>query len=359
MTSLVRIPYYECSLGCPPGSWRALSGSEQPFHTSLFPLQNQLERVHAKHRQTNYKPSPVLDPPEVLALPPWTSDVELAKNHLSEYGMCVLTDVLTGEEIDQLRGALLRQADAERSLYSQRPPGAQSKRQSVSNLVNKGQVFLDLVERQVTDSLAGFMLGRNFLISSITGSLYRAPVAEPQPLHRDQGYVPATVDFPAACNLLWCLDDFSPENGGTCVVPGSHRWHPDYQVKPPPRELTKQVSAPAGSVFAWEGRIWHGYGPNQSGEPRRSIITYYCLPWVRQQENWGISCLQEVLDEASPKLRQRLGLRTYGTLGGVSGARTRADSKTYLGNFDFELPTHIVGEGGNLHQLRRVSRSNS
>lgn len=316
----------------------------------------QLEPVQARHRQTNYMPAPLLDPPEVLPLPPWTAEVEEAKSHLSDYGMCVLTDALDTEEIERLRGALAIQADAERAMNTGGPPGAKANRQSVSNLVNKGREFLDLVEHELSDSLAGFMLGKNFLVSSITGNMYRAPLAEPQPMHRDQGYVPATVDFPAACNLMWCLDDFTPENGGTCVVPGSHRWHPDYQVKPPPRELTVQVCVPAGSVFAWEGRVWHGYGSNRTGEPRRSVITYYCLPWVRQQENWGISCLQEVLDEASPKLRQRLGLRTYGTLGGVSGARLTTNTKSYLGNYDFELPSHIIGEAGKLHQLRRVSK---
>ena len=222
-------------------------------------------------------------------------------------------------------------------------------------MVNKGRAFLDLVERHETDELAGFMLGRNFLVSSITGGMFHAPTTEPQPLHRDQGYVPATAAFPAACNLFWLLDDFTPANGSTHVVPGSHRWRPEYQIKPPPREMSVQVEAPAGSVFAWEGRIWHGLGVNTNGEPRRSITTFLCLPWMRQQENWGVSCLQEVLDEASPKLRARLGLRTYGTLGGVNGTKTKPQGAG-LGNADVEFPEYIIGEGGSLHPLRRVSR---
>ena len=163
--------------------------------------------------------------------------------------------------------------------------------------------------------------------------LSSAPIIEPQTLHRDQGFVPAMAEFPAACNLFWLLDDFTPESGSTHVVPGSHRWRPEYQIKAPPREMSVQVEVPAGSVFAWEGRIWHGLGVNTNGEPRRSITTYFCLPWMRQQENWGVSCLQEVLEEASPKLRARLGLRIYGTLGGVNGTRTGAESGG-VGNAD-------------------------
>ena len=309
----------------------------------------------AEHRQTGYVPAPILDPPDALPLPPLTRDFDVAKQHLSEYGMCFVPEVLSAGEIERLRTALDEQAAAERNLGDLAPPGTHGNKQSISNMVNKGRVFLDLVERPETDELAGFMLGRTFLVSSMTGGMFHAPTTEPQPLHRDQGYVPAMAMFPAACNLFWLLDDFTPESGSTHVVPGSHRWRPEYQIKPPPREMSVQVEVPAGSVFAWEGRIWHGLGVNTNGEPRRSITTYFCLPWMRQQENWGVSCLQEVLDEASPKLRARLGLRTYGTLGGVNGTRTGADPAG-LGNGDVAFPDYIIGEGAKLHPLRRVSR---
>ena len=119
--------------------------------------------------------------------------------------------------------------------------------------------------------------------------------------------------------------------------------------------MSVQVEVPAGSVFAWEGRIWHGLGVNTNGAPRRSITTFFCLPWMRQQENWGVSCLQEVLDEASPKVRARLGLRTYGTLGGVNGNPQPDAAPGGLGNADVEFPDYIIGEGASLHPLRNAS----
>ena len=317
-----------------------------------------LRPIPAEHRQTGYVPSPVLDPPEALDLPPPARDFDEARRHLSEYGLCFVHDVLGAAEIEALRTALDGQAEAERNLGDLAPPGALGTKQSISNMVNKGRVFLDLVERRETDELAGFLLGRNFLISSITGGMFHGTTTEPQELHRDQGYVPATATFPAACNLFWLVDDFTPASGSTHVVPGSHRWAPEYQIKAPPREMSVQIEAPAGSVFAWEGRIWHGLGVNTNGEPRRSVTTYFCLPWMRQQENWGVSCLQEVLDEASPKLRARLGMRSYGTLGGVNGTRTDARHGGF-GNADVVFPDYVIGQGGALHPLRRVSRDDT
>ena len=216
-------------------------------------------------------------------------------------------------------------------------------------------LFLDLVERRETDELGTLLLGKDFLISSITGMVFHGPTDEPQMLHRDQGQVPASAGFPAAINMFWLLDDFTPARGSTCVVPGSHRWPAEYQVNPPSRELATQLEAPAGTLFAWDGRLWHGTGINCEGHPRRNITTFFCLPWMRQQENWGVSCLQEVLDEASDKLKVRLGLKTYGTHGGVNGT-ARGQSRTGLGNSPVVFPEFIIGEGGKLHRLKRVTR---
>ncbi len=309
------------------------------------------------HRQTRYVAAPALDPPEALPLPELTSDIDQAKLDLVEYGMCFLTDVLSSSELDALRAKLDRQARAERALGKLAPPSALATKQLVSNMVNKGAEFLALVDRTEPDELAGHLLGKDFLISSITGGIFHGKTTEPQPLHRDQGQVPASADFPAACNLFWLLDDFTPHRGSTCVVPGSHRWNPEYQVNPPPREMAVQIEAPAGSIFAFDGRIWHGTGVNAEGHIRRQVGTFFCLPWMRQQENWGVSCLQEVLDEASPKLKVRLGLKTYGTLGGVNGTMTENEARVSLGNSAVTFPEYIIGEEATLHPLRRVSRA--
>ena len=310
----------------------------------------------AAHRQTKYVAAPRLEGPTPLPLPSPTGDIEQARANLTEYGLCFLTGALSDVEMDALREQLERQAAAERSLGTLAPPGTEGPRQQLSNLVNKGKVFLGLVERPETDALAGYLLGKHFLVSSLTGGLFHGASSDVQPLHRDQGQVPATADFPAICNLFWLLDDFTPERGSTWVVPGSHRWAPEHMVKAPPRELAAQIEAPAGSIFAWDGRVWHSAAANPEGHPRRHVSTFYCLPWMRQQENWGVTCLQEVLDEASPKLKARMGLRTYGTLGMVSGTRTSAEAAS-LGNYDVEFPEYVIGEEGALHPLRRVSRS--
>ena len=317
----------------------------------------------AAHPQTEYHAAPRLDPPRVLDLPPLTEDIEQAKKDLSVYGMCFLADALDAEALQALTTALDQQAAAERELGDLAPAGTMSKKQLLSNMVNKGTLFTDLVERDEVDQLAGFLLGKEFLISSLTAGVFHGPTDQVMALHRDQGHVPATADFPAMCNLFWMLDEFLPEHGSTWVVPGSHRWPAEYQVDAPPRDVACQVSAPAGTLLAFEGRVWHGAGANHTGAARRHVSNFLCLPWIRQQENWGVTCLQSTIDNASLKLRRRLGMRTYGTLGSMNGTATGADrvvaAERNVGTYDVRIPEFIIGEAGALHRVHRVGEEGS
>lgn len=304
---------------------------------------------------TSYVGPEELAYPETLPLPRATTSIETAKADLRTYGMCVLVDVLSGSEIDELRTKLQSQAEAERALGKLAPKGMVGSKQFIPNMVNKGRVFLDLVDQPATNKLAGYLLGKHFLLSSINGHVFVGLTHEPQALHRDQGQVPASIGIPVVCNLLWALGDFVPEAGSTLVVPGSHRWAPDHQLQPPEASMAVPVTVPAGGVLALDGRIWHGAGVNTNGARRVSVATFFCAPWIRQQENSAVSCFQEIIEEASPNLRARLGMRTYGTMGTIGGTGSEVPGAT-LTSGEFNFPEYIIGEGGSLHPLTRVSR---
>jgi len=139
-----------------------------------------------------------------------------------------------------------------------------------------------------------------------------------QPLHRDDGhYGLARPRPPFVVACLWALDDFTPENGGTNFVPGSH-----LRVDETPPEVAPTVARlKAGSVLVYDGALWHGGGAaTQPDARRRAINILYTRPWLRQQENQYLSIPPaEVL--ALPRLMQRLlGYWIYGfTLGVVNG----------------------------------------
>jgi ectoine hydroxylase-related dioxygenase (phytanoyl-CoA dioxygenase family) len=118
---------------------------------------------------------------------------------------------------------------------------------------------------------------------------------------------------------MWMLDDFTEEVGATRVVPGSHKvgHGPDYSNGVPD---SIAAEAPAGTALVFDGRLWHGTGANTTVDRRRyGILTYYCRPYVRQQQNFFLNLDPAVLAEATPTLRRLLGYESYAGLGAVNG----------------------------------------
>ena len=111
----------------------------------------------AAHRQTRYQAAPPFAGPDVLPLPAITTDLEQAKADLTEYGMCLVGNVLSPEHLQRLRQALTDQAAAEIALGDVSPhlsaDGSADGKIILSNLVNKGHAYLDLLEHPLTDAL--------------------------------------------------------------------------------------------------------------------------------------------------------------------------------------------------------------
>jgi ectoine hydroxylase-related dioxygenase (phytanoyl-CoA dioxygenase family) len=165
--------------------------------------------------------------------------------------------------------------------------------------------------------LARHVLDGDYCLSSHTANI-AGPGGEPMTLHSDQGYTPRSIDLALTMNVMWMLVDFTDENGGTRLVPGAHR----IQAEPPRDGDVATVAGvgPAGTALVFDGRIWHGTGANTtSDELRYGVLTYFCRPWLRPQENYTLSTHPDVLADADDELLQLLGMRVWRTLGGVQG----------------------------------------
>ena len=72
------------------------------------------------------------------------------------------------------------------------------------------------------------------------------------------------------------LAQFTPPRVSTVFLPGSHRWPLKFPLHPPKPQLGHQVNALAGSLFAFDGRLWHDNGGNLEGHPHRAISAFCC-----------------------------------------------------------------------------------
>jgi len=150
------------------------------------------------------------------------------------------------------------------------------------------------------------------------------PGASDQGLHRDDDIF--RLPHPHPCfeiNVMWAVTPFTPENGATRVVPGSHRLPGG--VKPDPADAVQVVMAP-GSLLLWQGATWHGAGANRTATPRMGLYAGYSLGWLRQEETLYLALPPDAVRPMSERLQRLIGYELKGTmtLGWLDGRDPRA-----------------------------------
>lgn len=138
------------------------------------------------------------------------------------------------------------------------------------------------------------------------------PGENAQALHRDDSLYPIELaGIETQIGVMWALNDFTQENGGTRVVAGSHRFLRSWHLP----NVTGWESAvmPKGSALFYLGSTWHGGGANNSEEPRMGLINTYCLGWLRQEANQYLETPPDVAAKFEPRLRALLGYTPHGT----------------------------------------------
>jgi len=258
-----------------------------------------------------------------LSVPPPAGSVEEGLEHIRDYGVCIIPDVLQGESLDRARTALYRAAAEDRARGREQKFGLDydhdETNQRVWNVLSRDPVFEDLAQHPVALELVRAMLGWPALLGNISANI-TGPGGGEMVLHADQIFVPTPWPTePQGFNVAWCLDDFTEENGATRMVPGSHRWH-----RPPePGEAeieTVPLEAPAGSIVAFESRVWHKTGHNATNDQRRAgVFAWYTKTIYRTQENWFLSLNPQIRQFASDEMLTLLGYKSEG-FGLVYGA---------------------------------------
>ncbi len=269
-------------------------------------------------------------------LPRPTKDIGRLRNDLRDWGYCLIAEALSADQLKTLKRRIDDQAAGERlaglaTWQGVAPaPGEPLPRvQFIHSLINKGEQFVRCVEHDprgvqagpLIEQLLNETMGPDFLMSSFI-AIISSPFNNPQGLHQDQATAPfSEAAAPFTVNTMYILDDTTAHNGGTLVVPGSHRRLADAGAGKPltePLPPAINLSAPAGTAMMFEGRLLHGTGVNRSNATRAILVMNSVKWWMRQQETHLISAFPEILETASPKLLYRLGALTG--FGGIEGA---------------------------------------
>lgn len=183
----------------------------------------------------------------------------------------------------------------------------------VHNLFAKSRAVDDIAIDPVLLMIIEGVLGQQFQMSVAT-AMCPDPGVDPQGLHQDDGHYPLPRPRPPfIANTLIALDDFTEANGATRFVPGSHLW------TQPVEQDTDVCFAEmtAGSLFVFDGALWHAGGGNTTKDQRRrSINLNFNLSWLRQQENQYVGIPRDVWLAMPERLQRLLGFQKVNFLYG-------------------------------------------
>jgi hypothetical protein len=201
-------------------------------------------------------------------------------------GSCVLPGVIPAGRCAEL-GERVTQAVAARGRLA--APGGMN---FLAGVINHEQSFAPYLADGRVLGLVTALLGGHVRIS-FTSAIINPPGSPRGGWHADwpfnqhnAGHVPAPYpDAVMHLTTLWMLSPFSAVNGGTLVLPGSHRQPTNPTAADggdPRRPLPGEVhlAGPAGAVCVMDSRLWHATSPNSSGADRVALVVRYAPWWL-------------------------------------------------------------------------------
>lgn len=228
-----------------------------------------------------------MDTPQALAQLGVRDDLltQEQRDALDRDGFLVLPNILDAVQLGAIRERLdellaMEGEDAGREVHQE------AGTDRLSDLVNKGAVFEVFYSHPVVLAGIAHVLGGDLKLSSLNARSAK-PGEGRQGLHADFGRLETPGEW-QVCNSIWLLDDFTPHNGATRVVPGSHRRGsalPQDEMDDPmgthPQEI--KLLAPAGTVVVFNSHVWHGGTLNTTGHRRRAMHSYWTRRHRKQQ----------------------------------------------------------------------------
>jgi Phytanoyl-CoA dioxygenase (PhyH) len=246
-----------------------------------------------------------------MSVPPaFVSLAPAERVSLDTHGYLVIEDLVARPQVDALQGRIQTIFD-ELGARAGHEFKQEPQTDRLANLVDYDEIFRWAVGLPKLLACVAHVLGPDFKLSSLNARSARPQSDWSQPLHCDAGSLPDARGN-AVCNIIWMLDDFTPENGATRFVPGTHRSgqlpqdvladpvaaHPDERL----------VTGRRGTVVVMNAHLWHGGTANRTDRPRLAMHSFYCRRDLPQQQYQKKLLREETQATLSSDLRWLLAI---------------------------------------------------
>ena len=233
----------------------------------------------------------------------------LAREHayaLQTRGYNVVPGFLDPAHCERLKGSLQKALDE----YGARAGSERSvqDRYLMHDLVCRDLEIARLLDDPRLQPLVAALLGEHWIMYAFTsssvppgGTNYGRRVHVDSPRH--------LANYATNVGIIWALDAFTRESGGTEVLPGSHN-SPEAPTEDYFERNCVPLECPQGSLIVFQARLFHRSGINRSQRFRHALTLNACRSYMKQRMDWVRFVPRPIADALGPQGRRLIGYDT-------------------------------------------------
>jgi len=251
------------------------------------------------------------------------------KNHIEKIllrGFTIVKDAISPESCKIISEKLDYLEELQRKEYGFDRLKALNEIGIVRAPIEKDDYFSNLILNQKVFQIVSALIGDTAILHLQNGIILSPNLNHGQAhYHRDITFLNFTSDKIFSISALYAIDDFTEENGGTWVVPYTHKmseWPSEKYLE----ENSIQIVAKAGSVIILDSMLIHKGAQNRSNHIRRAVNHMFTRPVIKQQIDFT-SIMKGKFDMES-KMSQVLGFWSIPPKS-VAEYRADPDKRTY------------------------------
>jgi hypothetical protein len=199
-------------------------------------------------------------------------------------GYAILDSGYTSDELVQLSEGFNRTRTAYVQKYGEMRLRSVNEFHTIRAPLTHGDpVFIRLATNQNILNVLGKLIVGKFILNQQNGLINPPGEKYNQAAwHRDLPYQHFVSSTPLAINALFCVDNFTLENGSTFVLPATHQ-AVNYPSTSYVERNALQVEAKAGQYILLDCMLFHSGGFNRTEAERRAVNHVYTIPYFKQQ----------------------------------------------------------------------------
>lgn len=235
---------------------------------------------------------------------------------VKEKGYTIFEGVLTDEQADYYRDLCNHVYDQHAQYYREgqthKKFHGESKVKMLYNLHNKHEDFLPILFNDNLSYMNDVLLREGSYKDSEPYQLHISTArgitgpADAQQLHIDSN-LPGT-GYVLMMQMFWALNEMTNENGGTCVIPGSHKRR-TFAEDGKRYDDEVIVNCPKGSLFAVDAAVWHGSSEKVTQDDRWVMVNGYSRWWMRPTFEQSCNTPPHIHDLLTDEQKELLGFK--------------------------------------------------